>query len=111
MKAFVVAILIAMILVLAWSSHSEGATSPANSAYMLKLQCDGGDSMTCMQYLLGVVDGANIERRFFCPPANMVVASLPIVFSRYLRQHPELIGENRTTVAYMALRDALPCSK
>lgn len=99
--------LLALAALLASASFAqEGAL---DSAALLELQCRSARNPLCLTYLLGVVDGANLERRYFCPPSRMAGAELPGLFVRYVAAHPEALRENRLTAARAALRAALPC--
>lgn len=103
-----VAIVLGLVFVLG-AGPARAQDNTLNSAVTLKFQCEQSNPTHCVQYLLGVVDGANIERRYFCPPPKMVVAELPMMYTQYIRQHPEVMRENRLTAAYLAFRVAMPC--
>src|SRR6266851_3082707 len=89
-----------------------------DSAYALALQCNHAamgvgstEAAICLNYLLGVVGGANIDRAMFCPSARMLRGQIASLYVQHFKDHSELQGENRITAAYFALKAAMPCGR
>lgn len=103
------ALLLLLLLLLSTGDASPAPPTIYNSALLLKYQCEQQSPVDCMQYILGVVDGANLERKYFCPPPRMVPAQLPMMYARFAHEHPEYLNETRLTVVLLALRESMPC--
>jgi hypothetical protein len=116
MKAFVVAVLMAMV--------SSAATAQFVDGNELKKLSDARDRISQRKALeedyqdsaqyLGYIEGAfDAQRKNLpsCVPEGMKAGQLGAVVTKYLLDHPEHWGFNGSTVVYLSVLKAFSCVK
>jgi len=93
------------------------ARAQQDSGAMLFYQCNvavmdgrGVDSAMCVGYLIGMMEGLLAAK----PPALCLVGTasstrLAMIYTGWIRMHPEDMQAHRAFSAIRALRDAFPC--
>lgn len=89
---------------------AKDPVDPRDTGYALLQSCNSFNTnpVGCLNYLLGVTDGANVDRQYFCP-GNESAQQLPFIYQRYAQSHPESLGLHQTQVVKAALNEAFKC--
>jgi hypothetical protein len=112
--------LIATLVLMIVSSGAVAQVTYMNGLGLLE-QCASEEKVqqgTCIGYLYGVIDlmkalkGASVfNKYYFCVPNGVTGEQLRVVTIRYLKNNPEKLQADGSSLIFTALGEVFPCEK